>query len=378
MKTIMVIGNVPSFVIIFRHELIVTLVEKGYKVYCLANGYNKEEEEIIKSWGAIPLNHELDVKGINPISDLIATFKLYKIFKSIKPDIVLASFVKPVIFSAFAAKFAGVKKKVGMIEGLGNAFTVYKSGLTKKARLLKQIQIMLYKLSLPLLDSVILLNNDDKTDLIEKEKIKVNNLHILGGIGVDLDKFAYSEPDISKSTTFLFIARLVQAKGINEFIEAAKIIKKKHPHSIFQVIGGLDENNPFSIGEETLQEYISDGLITYPGHVKNVPDWIKNSHVFVLPSYYREGVPRSTQEAMAIGRPIITTDVAGCRDTVIDEKNGFLIEPWNITQLVEKMEFFIKHPDKIKEMGIESRKMAEENFDVHEVNTRLIKTLEEI
>lgn len=376
MKTIMIIGNVPSFVIIFRHELIVTLVEKGYKVYCLANGYSKDEEDVIKSWGAIPLNHELNVKGINPISDFRATFKLYKTFKSIKPDVVLASFVKPVIFSAFAAKAASIKKKVGMIEGLGNAFIRDKKGPSLKTKILKLIQVFLYKLSLPLLDSVILLNNDDKTDLIKKYKIKTKNLNILGGIGVDLEKFSYSKPDISKPITFLFIGRLIEAKGINEFIEAAKTIKKQYPNCMFQVLGGLDESNPFSIGENALKKLIDDGLIIYPGHVQNVQEWIENCHVFVLPSY-REGVPRSTQEAMAIGRPIITTDVAGCRETVIEERNGFLVELWNINQLAERMRYFIEQPEKITEMGIQSRLIAEEKFDIHQVNQRLIRILEQ-
>ena len=225
MKKIILVGNVPSFLILFRKELVISLVSEGYEVYCLAYKYSNDEKNTVASWGAIPLDHTLNVKGLNPISDLKGTYHLYRLFKKINPDVVLASFVKPVIFSAFAANIARVKNKIGMIEGLGNAFTNYKSGLSNKAKLLKQIQVLLYRLSLPLLDKVILLNNDDKQDLIDKYKIPVKKLYILGGIGVDLQKFTYSPPPQSSNIVFLFIGRLVESKGIFEFIDAAKIVK---------------------------------------------------------------------------------------------------------------------------------------------------------
>lgn len=371
---IVLIGNIPSFLILFRHELVLELVSRNYEVYCLANGYSQKEKEIVKSWGAIPMDHSLDVKGLNPISDLKATYKLYRVLTQIKPDIVLASFVKPVIFSAIAAKFAKVKNKVGMIEGLGNAFTNYKSGFSRKAKLLKKIQVLLYKFSLPLLDKVILLNTDDKIDLIDTYKIPVKSLDILGGIGVDLDKFAYSKPTLSDNITFLFIGRLVEAKGIFEFIEAAKLVKDQHPKSVFRVIGGFDEDNPFSIGKDALNQYVTDGLIEYKGHVDDVITEIQNSHVFVLPSY-REGVPRSTQEAMAIGRAVITTNTPGCNITVTEGKNGFLVAPWDIDDLANKMMRFSNNPELIHLMGIESRKIAESKFNIHKVNDALINII---
>ena len=377
MKTIILIGNVPSSLINFRKELIISLVSKKYRVYCLASKYSDYEASTIRSWGAIPENHELNSKGLNPYKDFIAAIKLYKQIKQISPDIVFPFFVKPVIFGSFAAKLAKVPRVVGMIEGLGNAFTPTPDGQKEvlKIKLIRNIQVFLYKLSLPLLDHLIVLNPDDQIDLIQYHNIKVKQTTVLGGIGVDLSKFSFSPACPSKSISFIFIARLLKEKGIFEFLEAAKIVKNKYPNTVFKIIGGLDENNPFGLKKDTLLEYIHAGLIIYPGHVDNVPEWIRNSDIFVLPSFYREGVPRSTQEAMAIGRPIITTNMPGCKETVIPGKNGFLIPPWNSKILSEKMIFFIENPEYIQIMGNESRLIAEERFNIDKVNIKLINIL---
>lgn len=376
MKKIILLGNVPSALINFRQELILDLISKDYLVYCLANGYTEEQIMVIKSWGAIPMNHQLNTKGLNPISDFMATISIYKAIKKIKPDIVFPFFVKSVIFGCIAAKLANAPRIVGMIEGLGNAFTVSNGKASLKVTVIKTIQVFLYKISLPRLDKLILLNPDDYTDLIKKYKIKTKQIEILGAIGVDLNKFDYSPPPMNKNITFLFIGRLLREKGIFEFIQAAQNIKKKHPNCIFQIIGGLDHTNPFALNQNILDQYILDGTIHYAGHVNNVSDWIRNADVFVLPSY-REGFPRSSQEAMAIGRPIITNDVPGCRETVENGKNGFLIKPWDTKDLSEKMSYFINNPNKIEEMGIESRKIAVEKFDVYKINQKIINILED-
>ena len=169
---------------------------------------------------------------------------------------------------------------------------------------------------------------------------------------------------------------MLAEKGIYEYLEAAKIVKLKYPKTIFKVIGGLDLENPYGLSQSELDKLIASKLIEYPGYVNNVSEHIADSAVFVLPSYYREGVPRSTQEAMAIGRPVITTDVPGCRDTVIDGVNGFLIPKWDVNALVEKMCFFIENPEQINIMGTESYKIACEKFDVHKVNKKLFEIME--
>ena len=269
---------------------------------------------------------------------------------------------------------ARVPRIVGMIEGLGGAFTVHKNGQTKKAKIIKTIQVLLYKISLPSLDELIFLNNDDKKDLIDRYNIKVKSINILGGIGVDLDKFSYTKAP-TDPISFIFIARLLAEKGIFEYLEAAKIVKEKYKDVKFYIFGGFDEHNPFGLTQEELKPYLDSGVVIYPGFVNDIKERIVNSSIFVLPSYYREGVPRSTQEAMAIGRAVITTNSVGCKETVEDGVNGFLVPPFDSKILAQKMIYFIQNPEMIVQMGIESRKIAEVKFNINEKNERLAKII---
>lgn len=376
---IVFIATVASSIYGFRSDLIGQLLNKGHIVYAFVSEYTDKELEIIKDMGVIPVTYQFSRGGLNPFSDLKATYLLSKQLKKINPDLVFSYFVKPVIFGTFAAKLAKVKKIIGMLEGLGFTFTDQPEGVALKTKIIRAIQVCLYKISLPLLDKLIFLNPDDKTDLLVKYNIKAKQVNILGGIGLELDKYPYSEVDltrVSNGVKFLFIGRLLKEKGIHEFIGAAKLVKKKYPDAIFTVLGAIDKSNLGAITEEELNQLINSGVIEYPGSVNNVSEWITHHDVFVLPSYYREGVPRSTQEAMAIGRAIITTDVPGCRETVENGVNGFLVNKWDINELAEKMIFFIENPDKILEMGNESYRIAKEKFDVEKVNQRLLKILE--
>ena len=366
---IFIVGNIASMMINFRKEFIEMLVSSGHEVYCLVSDYDEKSREKISSFGAIPLDYTLNAKGLNPFKDFIATYDLIRLFRKHRPEVVFSFFVKPVIFATLAAKIARVPRIVGMIEGLGGAFTAHKNGQTKKAKIIKTIQIFLYKISLPLLDELIFLNNDDKKELVDVCSINIKSVNILGGIGVDLDKFSYSKAT-SNSISFIFIGRLLTEKGIFEYLEAAKMVKDKYKDVNFYIFGGFEENNPFGLKQEDLGSYLNDEIVIFPGYVNNIKEWIVNSSVFVLPSY-REGVPRSTQEAMAVGRAVITTDVVGCRETVIDGVNGFLVPPYNSDVLAQKMMYFVENPDMIVQMGIESRKIAEEKFDINKQNKKL-------
>lgn len=374
MKKVIIIGNISTMMLNFRKELIQTLCQRGNKVYCVASGYSDDQIQTLNSWGAEAIENPLNTKGLNPIKDIKAILKLRKIIKEISPDIVFSFFVKPSLFGSLAAKLAGVPRVVGMVEGLGNPFTHYPQLITKKTKFIKAVQVFLYKAILPSLDSFIVLNNDDKKDLLDKYKIKTKELTVLGGIGLDLDKFHYTKPSIMP-LSFIFIARFLREKGIFEYLNAAKIIKQKYPDVIFYILGGFDENNPFALTKKQLEEYLDSNIVEYPGYVDNVDEWLRKSSIFVLPSYYREGLPRSTQEAMAIGRPIITTDNVGCKETIKDNRNGFLVPVLDVDALVEKMEFFIQNPEQIEIMGLESRKIAEEEYNVHKVNEKLIQIL---
>jgi len=374
---IILIGTVASSFYGFRADLIRTFLKKGHQVYAFTSEYTAEDLIKIEKLGATPITYTLNRGGLNPFADIIATCQLSKKIKAINPDLVFSYFSKPVIFGTLAAKLAKVPRIIGMLEGLGYTFTEQPEGLSKKTQLIKKIQVFLYKIALPQLDQLIFLNPDDPKDLLEKHAIQVKKVkvEVLGGIGLNLEDYPFQAlNNIHSPVKFLFIGRLLKEKGIHEFVQAVKLVKKKYPDTQFTVLGAIDQHNLGALQQTELDTLISSHIIQYPGHVSNIKDWIVDSHVFVLPSY-REGVPRSTQEAMAIGRAVITTDVPGCRETVIDGVNGFLVPKWNPEALAEKMIYFIEHPEQIRLMGAESYKLAVNKFDAKKVNQRLINIL---
>ena len=371
---IILIGTVASSFYGFRTDLIKALVELNHEVYAFISEYKEDDLSKIRALGAVPIFYKLSRGGLNPLSDINATASLVKKINSLQPDIVFSYFSKPVIFGTLAAKIAKITLVIGMLEGLGYAFTEQPNGLNKKTKLIKKVQVLLYKLALPQLDKIIFLNPDDPKDLLDKYSIRVKEVEILGGIGLNLEDYPYSNSYPSQPT-FIFVARLLAEKGIYDYIAAAKIVKNNYPEAKFIVLGTIDKEALGALTEAELKKFTEANIVEYPGHVNNVPEWIANSSVFVLPSYYREGVPRSTQEAMAMGRAVITTDVPGCRETVIDGVNGFLVEKWSPQALAEKMVYFIEHPEEINKMGYESYKIAQDKFDAHKVNKRLINML---
>ncbi len=374
-KKIILIGTVASSFYGFRADLIHTLLHKGHQVYAFTSEYTAEDLKKIEKLGAIPVTYNLNRGGLNPLADIFATYKLSKKIKAINPDLVFSYFSKPVIFGTLAAKLAKVSRVIGMLEGLGYTFTEQPDGLSKKTQLIKKIQVFLYKIALPQLDQFIFLNPDDPKDLLEKHAISVKSVEVLGGIGLNLQDYPYQPlSNIRLPLKFLFIGRLLKEKGIHEFVQAAKLVKEIYPETEFIVLGAIDHHNLGALQQAELNTLISSNIIQYPGHVTNIKDWIADSHVFVLPSY-REGVPRSTQEAMATGRAIITTDVPGCRETVINTKNGFIVPKWNPEALAEKMIYFIENPKQTQVMGAESYKIAVEKFDAEKVNQRLVNIL---
>lgn len=372
-KKIALIGNTGFSFYGFRADLIKFLIAKGHHVYAFTSEYTETCLEKIKELGATPITYKLNRGGLSPFADIVSTYQLFSQIKKLDPDIVFSYFAKPVIYGTLAASFAKVPHIVGMLEGLGYTFTKQIKRESIKTKLIRNIQVLLYRLALPRLDDMIFLNSDDEKDLIDQYNLSVKKTHILGGIGLDLNDYTYSPAPVNP-INFLFIGRLLKEKGIFEFIDAIKIVKRKYPQVKFTILGGLDAQNIGALSKSQLDELIAKNLFEYPGHVSDVKKWITNSSVFVLPSY-REGVPRSTQEAMAIGRAVITTDVPGCRETVVNGVNGFIVPCWNVIALAEKMCFFIENCEQISIMGRESYNIACEKFDVRIVNNKLVKIL---
>lgn len=373
---VVLIGTAATSVLGFRNNLIKALLDEQHIVYTFVSEYTQAELDKIECLGAIPVTYRLKRGGLNPVSDIRVTYELSNKIKEITPDLVFSYFSKPVIFGTIAAKIARVPKVIGMLEGLGYAFTDQPEGLSKKVKVIKRIQVLLYKVALPQLDKLIFLNPDDPKDLLDKYSIKVKQVKVLGGIGLNLKEYSYQQKiNIKPPINFIFVGRLLKEKGIYDFIEAARQVKQRYPDTQFTVLGAIDTANLGALKQTELDKLISLQIVNCPGQVNNVHDWLVKSDVFVLPSY-REGVPLSTQESMAIGRAVITTDVPGCRETVVDGVNGFLVERWNPQALAEKMIYFIENPEQVAIMGYESHKMAREKFDATKVNKRLLAILD--
>ncbi|HOZ84608.1 MAG TPA: glycosyltransferase family 4 protein [Niabella sp.] len=375
MKRIAIISNSASSLLNFRKDLIKYLVGMDFEVFGLAIDFSAETKIELKDLGASPVSYTLDRGGLNPFADLMGLNKLSRIIREIKPDIVFSTFVKPVIFGTMAARKAGVPRVVGMLEGLGYCFTDQPEGLSLKARIIKKVQVLLYKIAIPKLDLLIFLNQDDPADLLERYAIKTKQYRVLGAIGLSLTDYPFSAP-AQHPVTFIFVGRLLKEKGIFEFLQASEIVKEKYPETEIIVLGDVDSENPGSIKQNQFDSYVASKTIRQLGYVDNVAAWFQQSSVFVLPSY-REGLPRTSQEAQAIGRAVITTDVPGCRETVIDGYNGFLVPRWSADALAEKMIYFIEHPEAITLMGANAYQFAKEHYDAEIVNKRLFQMITE-
>lgn len=376
-KKIIIIGTTASNLYGFRKDFILSCLAQNYHVYAFVSEYTNEWLAKIQDLGVTLVTYQLSRGGLNPLADLRSTYQLAKKIKEIQPDIVFSYSTKPVIYATLAAYKIKVPYIYGMIEGLGSPFTIHKYGQSLKAKFIRFVQVSLYRLAFPYLDKIIFLNHDDPKDLVHHYNLphKKNAIEVLGPIGLNLQDYAYTKWNNQENISFIFIARLIAEKGIFEYIEAARIVKRKYPEVVFKIIGGLDPENPTGLKQAELDQLIQTGIIEYNGFVTDVDQRLRNSAVFVLPSYYREGVPRSTQEAMAVGRPVITTDVPGCNETVVDGLTGFLIPKWDVAALVEKMTYFIEHPEQINKMGYQGFLYARKNFNADHINHRLLQMM---
>lgn len=364
MKKIIVISSFTKSLVLFRLDLLKSFVANGFQVYALGPDYDENTKDILESNGIIFINYNLERNGINLVKDFKTIVQLRKIFKRIKPDIILPYTVKPVIYSNLAKKGLSIKS-LNWITGLGYYGMVSNDF---KSKISKSIMTFLYKFAFSKNDTIIFQNNDDLNFFKKKNILKNHKYDITPGSGINLDEFEFTIPD-SQPIVFVFVARLLISKGIKVFTIAAEKLKPKYGNNVrFIAVGGLDENNPDAISQQEVNILKSTNIVEFTGQTNDVKKYLKKSSVFVLPSMYREGVPHSILEALAVGRAIITTDNVGCRETVIKDYNGFLVEMNNVHQLVAAMEDFIQNRDMIKTFGNNSRKLAEDKFDVKIVN----------
>lgn len=248
-KTVVLVGTTGSSFYGFRADLIKDMVKYGHTVYAFTSESTEYCLDQIQSLGAIPMTYQLSRGGLNPFADIQSYLQLKKLFKKIKPDIVFSYFAKPVIYGSMAAKAAKVPVIIGMLEGLGYTFTDQPNGQAVKTKLVRNIQVFLYKMAFPCLDEMVFLNPDDRDDLILKHDIKVKNVHLLGGIGLNLQEYPYKQSETSR-VKFLFIGRLLKEKGVFELIQAIRIVKLKYPNVKFTILGAIDHQNMGALTQE--------------------------------------------------------------------------------------------------------------------------------
>lgn len=372
-KHILIVSSELFSLINFRSSLIKHLVKKGHKVTAL---YPKDKNNIenltqeLRDIGVIFKSYYLSRVGLNPIKDYLSYRSICYIIKEYMPNIIIAYTAKPVIYVGMAIRHFPKIRFFPLITGLGYGFI---EGDEIKRKLIKKLMIFLYKVGLKKAFSIIFQNFDDRKLFYDLKIVSKNiSTHIINGSGVDLKLFPYSP--LPKKPIFLMLARLLIDKGVREYAEAARIIKAQFPNAIFQLAGRLD-SNPSSISSKELEFWIKEGYINYLGEISSIQEIVAQCKFYVLPSY-REGTPRSVLEALATGRPIITTDTPGCRETVSHGKNGLLIPPKNYLLLANAMIELLNKPDhKIQHMAKESYIMAKDKFDVEKVNKDILNIL---
>ncbi len=371
MKHIVVVGVLPRSLINFRGDLIKAMINAGHKVTAMSSKAEPEVIEALKKLGVSFKSYPVNRRGLNPLKDIQTMFALHKAFVELKPDIVLAYTIKPVIWGGLAAYYIKLIRFFAMIEGLGYAF----HASNWKRKILTKIVSFLYRISLRKASKVIFLNSDNQNEFVARHIIPESKSFMINGIGVNLKEYNYT-PLPSSGIIFLSIGRLIGEKGFREFYQAANLVKSKYPSARFQILGPEDSSLD-GIPLHEVKAWETQGVIEYLGVTDDVRPYLAACHVFVLASYY-EGMPRTSLEAMAIGRPVLTTDTSGCRDTVEEGINGFLVPVKDPMAIAERIVWFIQHTkDKeIEKMGYESRRMAERRFDVHIINKEIFSAME--
>lgn len=367
---ILVIASFQRSLTNFRREMLKEMVARGHEVTAVAPGDTEEVTDTLRSFGVGYREVHMSRAGLDPVEDLRTLRALHRIAAEVAPDVVLAYTAKPVIYGTLASWMASVPMRSAMITGRGSALA---GGAGLKRRALSRVMSTMYAVALRGAHVVFFQNGDDEdlfrsAGMVGRGQRRVR----IAGSGVDLEHYAPA-PAPAGPPVFLMVGRLLREKGVFEYVEAAREVKATHPRARFQLLGGID-SNPTSIDEATLGRLQAEGTIEYLGVVRDVRPIVADAHVVVLPSYH-EGMPHSVLEGMSMGRAIITTSAPGCRDTVEPGVNGLLVPPADPGSLADAMRLLVEDPELVASMGVESRRIAEERFDVHAVNRTILAAL---
>lgn len=331
----------------FRKEIVQRLIQENYEVY-ISSPNGKRIPELIEM-GAHFVEANMDRHGKSVLNEMKLLDYYKKIIKEIQPEIIFGFTIKPNIWGAIAARKYNVPF-VANITGLGSA--------VENPGFLQKITVLLYKYSFSKIQTVFFQNKENQKFFIDN-KIALGKHKLLPGSGVNLTQFTPLEYPNDDTIEFVFISRIMKEKGIDQYLEAAKIIKERYPNTHFHICGFCEEAY-----EDVLIEYENKGIITYHGMISDVREILAKTHCTIHPTYYPEGLSNVLLESSACARPIITTDRSGCREVVDRGLNGYLIDEKNTIQLIEAIEKFISLSNEKKaEMGINGRTFVESNFD---------------
>jgi glycosyltransferase involved in cell wall biosynthesis len=370
MSRVVVIASYAPSLTRFREHFLRALRAAGHDVTAIAPA-DADVAARLGELGVAFRHCPLDRAGMNPLHDVAYLLRLARILRSLRPDAVLAYTVKPVIWGLLAARLAGVRQRFALITGLGYAFT--QAGQAGGRVTLAALLSALYRHALRGCRVVFFQNPDDRQEFAARRHLAAGQRTVVvNGSGVDLDAYRPQPPPASLS--FLLIARLLRDKGIREYVAAARMVRQAHPEVRFRLAGWLDPN-PAAISAGELASWTASGDIEYLGVLTDVRPALKDCAVYVLPSY-REGTPRTVLEAMATGRPVITTDVPGCRETVRHGENGFLVPAADPAALAAAMTRFIEHPALVGTMGAAGRRIAEQRYNAADVARVMVEAMQ--
>lgn len=356
-KHIVLVGNTAWGMYNFRKDLIQFLIGEGYRITVVAP-FDKDYSDKIRNLGCVFISISIDNKGINIIKDLRLLYHFCRIYYKLKPDFIFHYTIKPVIYGSLASRLLRIPQ-IPVITGLGSAFLA--------DNLVTKIVIILYKRSLKAAKQVWFLNKDDMNLFIEKKMARPEQCQILNGEGINTDLYTPTG-NYPLNKSFILAARLLWDKGVKEFVEAAKIVKTKFPDVQFNILGFIGVDNPSAIRMQDISEWQNANTINYLGSTDNVIPYISSSTCVVLPSY-REGLSKILLEAASMGKPIIATNITGCKEIIEDGITGYLCEVKDVKSLAEKMEILLSlSDDELRIMGEKARRKVLQEFDQKTVN----------
>lgn len=357
-KRILLVRSHADYLVDFHGPLIRCLVAQGHEVFGACPEPSPAHQAAMRSMGAVLLPFPFIRRGLNPLADGKAYLEFRKTLTKIRPDLALFITIKPIVYGVRAARQAGCAKVFAMLSGLGFAFGK-NAGLTDS--LVSGLTRRLLAGALRRCDGVLCHNDSDLQELAERGLLPESTpTTVTHGSGVDLSEFG--RQPLPASPSVLMVARLVAAKGVRQYVEAARMVRRHRPDIEFKLVGWF-EDGPDAINREEIDTWQKEGTLQFLGKLDDVRPALRDCSIFALPTYYREGLPRTILEAMATGRPIITTDIPGCRETVIDGRNGRLIPTHDAEALSEAVLAIVADPSRARAMATESRTLAEARFD---------------